>query len=137
MLEISRRNMDSADTIRVYDDELSAQVFAEVTKEDITANGKLRPSGARHFFSQQQLVQNMTGLFNSPVGQLIAPHVSSKQLAKLAEDLFGLERYQLISDNIALIEQAESQRVMNVLQEQAVAEDSAMMTAEGGISSGA
>ncbi len=132
MLEVSRRNMDGADTIRVYDDNLSAQVFAQVTKEDITANGKLRPSGARHFFSQQQLVQNMTGLFNSPVGQLIAPHVSSKQLAKLAEDLFGLERYQLISDNIALIEQAESQRVMNVLQEQAVAEDATMMAAEGG-----
>jgi hypothetical protein len=61
---------------------------------------------------------------------MIAPHVSSKQLAKLAEDLFGVERYQLISDNIALIESADQQRLMAVLQEQAVGEDVAMMGAD-------
>lgn len=132
MLEISRRNMDAADIVRVFDDELGAQIFSTVTKENITANGKLRPVGARHFFSQQQLIQNLTGLFNSPVGQLIAPHVSSKQLARLAEDLFGVERYQLISDNVALIEQSEQQRLMAVLQEQAVGEDAAMMAADQG-----
>lgn len=131
MLEVAKRNMDAADVVRVFDDELGAQIFATVTKDAITANGKLRPVGARHFFSQQQLIQNLTGLFNSPVGQLIAPHVSSKQLAKLAEDLFGIERYQLISDNIALMEQADQQRLMAVLQEQAVGEDAAMMSSEG------
>lgn len=131
MLEVAKRNMDAADVVRVFDDELGAQIFATVTKDAITANGKLRPVGARHFFSQQQLIQNLTGLFNSPVGQLIAPHVSSKQLAKLAEDLFGIERYQLISDNIALMEQADQQRLMAVLQEQAVGEDVAMMSSEG------
>jgi hypothetical protein len=131
MLEVAKRNMDAADVVRVFDDELGAQIFATVTKDTITANGKLRPVGARHFFSQQQLIQNLTGLFNSPVGQLIAPHVSSKQLAKLAEDLFGIERYQLISDNIALMEQADQQRLMAVLQEQAVGEDAAMMSSEG------
>lgn len=132
MLEISKRNMDASDVIRVFDDELGAQIFATVTKDSITANGKLRPVGARHFFSQQQLVQNLTGLFNSPVGQLIAPHISSKQLAKLAEDLFGVERYQLISENIALVESADQQRLMAVLQEQAVGEDAAMMTMDQG-----
>lgn len=132
MLEISRRNMDAADIIRVFDDELGAQIFSTVTKDNITANGKLHPVGARHFFSQQQLVQNLTGLFNSPVGQLIAPHISAKQLARLAEDLFGVERYQLISDNVALIEQSEQQRLMAVLQEQAVGEDAAMMAADQG-----
>jgi len=136
MLEVAKRNMDAADVVRVFDDELGAQIFATVTKDTITANGKLRPVGARHFFSQQQLIQNLTGLFNSPVGQLIAPHVSSKQLAKLAEDLFGIERYQLISDNIALMEQADQQRLMAVLQEQAVGEDAAMMGSEGGVDMG-
>lgn len=136
MLEISRRNMDASDVVRVFDDELGAQIFATVTKDTITANGKLRPVGARHFFSQQQLVQNLTGLFSSPVGQLIAPHVSAKQLSKLAEDLFGVERYQLISDNIALIEQADQQRLMAVLQEQAVGEDAAMMSADQNIDMG-
>jgi len=131
MLEISRRNMDMADTIRVMDEDLGVQIFAQVTKEDITAQGKLRPVGARHFFSQQQLIQNLTGLFNSPAGQMIAPHVSTKQLAKLAEDLFGLEKYQLISENIALIEQADQQRLMATLQDKMVSEDAAAMTIDG------
>lgn len=130
MLEISRRNMDAADTIRVFDDELSAQVFATVTKEDITAQGKLRPVGARHFFSQQQLIQNLTGLFNSPAGQMIMPHVSTKQLAKLVEDLFGLERYQLISENIAMFEQLEREKLMNTMQEQLVSQDATAMAVD-------
>lgn len=128
MLELARRNFNGSDIIRVFDDDASAELFLTVTKEDITAQGKLRPVGARHFFAQQQLIQNMTGLFNSPVGQMIAPHVSSIQLAKLAEDLFGLERYQLIAENIAITEQVERQRLVNIAQEQLVQEDSTMMT---------
>jgi hypothetical protein len=130
MLEITRRNLDIADTIRVMDDQLGVEIFAQVTKEDITANGKLRPTGARHFFAQQQLMQNLTGLFNSPAGQIIAPHTSSKQLARLVESLFGLERYKLFSPNIAIIEQGETQQVMNTVQDQAVAKDAANATVD-------
>jgi len=128
MLEVTRRNLDINDTIRVMDDELGVAIFATVTKEDITANGKLRPRGAQHFFSQQQLVQNLTGLLSSPAGQLIAPHISSKALARIVEDLFGVERYGLIAENIALVEAQEQQRFMNTLQEQLVAEDAANMS---------
>jgi hypothetical protein len=89
------------------DDDLGVQKFIEVTREEITAAGKLRPIGARHFAAQAQLIQNMNGLFNSPIGQLIMPHVSGKKAYRLAEDLFGLERFGLFSDFAAMEEQAE------------------------------
>ena len=136
MLEVSRRNMDIGDVIRVMDDELGVNIFATVTKEDITAKGKLRPRGAQHFFSQQQLIQNMTGLLNSPAGQLIAPHISSLQLAKLAEDLFGLERYQLIEENIAIIEQMDRERMAQTMMEDAASQDAAAMAVDNQTMSG-
>jgi hypothetical protein len=117
MLEVSRRNLDGSDIVRVMDDDIGVTTFLEITKEDITAKGKLRPIGARHFAARSQLVQNLTGLFNSPVAQMISPHVSSRQLAKMVEDVMGLERFSLIEENIALYEQAETQRVMQQLQE--------------------
>src|SRR5690606_33733712 len=49
MLEVARRNLDHQDIVRVMDDDLGVQTFLQVTKEDITASGKLRPIGARHF----------------------------------------------------------------------------------------
>lgn len=123
MLELAVRNMDSADTIRVFDDEMSEVMFKTITKEDITANGKLRPIGARHFFAQQQLVQNLTGLMASPVAQKIDPHVSGIALARLLEDVFGWERYQVIQENVAIMEQFNQQKMVNILQEQLVSED--------------
>ncbi len=86
-----------------------------ITKEDITAKGKLRPIGARHYAARAQLMQNMVGLFNSPVGQLIAPHVSGKRLAKLVEDFMGF--------NVAIFEQAETQRLVNQAQQNVMVED--------------
>jgi hypothetical protein len=113
MLEVSKRNMDTADWARVMDDDLGVQQFMEITKEDITASGVLRPIGARHFAAQAQLVQNLTNLSNTPIWQQIAPHVSAKQLAKMVEDVLGFSRFQLIRPNVAVVEQQETQRMMN------------------------
>lgn len=113
MLEISRRNLDGADIARVMDDDLGVAKFISITREDITARGKLRPIGARHFAARAQLMQNLQGVFNSPLGETIAPHVSSMALAKLTEDILGLNRFDLIQENIAVFEQGETQRLMN------------------------
>lgn len=117
MLEVSRRNLDGGDIVRVLDDDLGVTKFLEITREDITAKGKLRPIGARHFAARAQLVQNLNGIFSSPIGQVISPHVSSKELAKLVEDVLGLDRFSLIQDNVAIFEQAETQRLVNQVQE--------------------
>jgi len=123
MLELGRRNLTGTDLIRVMDDDLGIQEFIKITKDDITAKGKIRPRGARHFAATSQLVQNVTNLFNSPVGQMIMPHTSAKQLSKLVEDVLGLERFDLFQDNIAILEQADTQRVMNQAQEDVEVED--------------
>jgi hypothetical protein len=127
MLEVAKRNVDGSDIVRVIDDDLGVQEFIQVTKEDITAAGKLRPVGARHFARQAQIAQNLVGLANSAIWPAIQPHVSRKKLAMLAEDLMGLERFGLFGDNVGLMEDAESAQVagqiQQELQQQGVAPD--------------
>lgn len=125
MLEVSRRRMDGNDIIRVMDDDLGVQQFITIKKEDITASGKLRPIGARHFAAQAQLMQNLQGLMNNPtMTQMLAPHTSSKAMAKLVEDTMGLARFQLFQPNIAIYEQQETQRLMAQAQEDLEVEQS-------------
>ena len=118
MLADSRRNMNSADIVRVADADLGIEVVMSITKEDITSNGKLRPIGARHYAAQAQMIQNLQQLYSSQIGAMIAPHTSAKQMSKLVEDILGLRRFELFQDNVALFEQAETQRMMNSLQQQ-------------------
>ena len=112
MLEVARRNMDIAELTKVMDDDLGVADFVSITQEDITATGKLRPIGARHYAARAQLLQNMVGVFNSPVGQMIAPHVSGKRMANMIEEYMGFEQYGFIQDNIAISEQQETQALM-------------------------
>jgi len=113
MLETARRNLDMNDIIKVLDDDLGITTFLEITKEDITATGVVRPIGARHYAAQAQLVQNLTSMSNTPIWQQIAPHMSSKNLATLVEDVLGLNRYSLFKPNVAISEQFETQRIAN------------------------
>lgn len=113
MLETGRRNLDANDVVKSMDNDLGVTTFLTVNREDITANGVIRPIGARHFAAQAQLVQNLTQLSNTPVWQQIGPHVSSKALATLVEDVLGLNRFALFQPNVAVYEQMETQQVMN------------------------
>lgn len=124
MLETGKRNMDASDWVRVLDNDLGVQSFMEITKEDITASGVLRPIGARHFAAQAQMVQNLTSLSNTPIWQQIAPHVSSLQMSKMVEDLLGFGRYQLFRPNVAVSENADTQRLAAQTQEDLAVEQS-------------
>lgn len=125
MLETAVRNMNQADVVRALDSDLGAQVFLEVTKDDITANGVLRPIGARHFAANAQLLQNLVGIMNTPVAGMIQPHMSSLRLASMIEDLIGLGRYELFKPFKGIDEQREMQSHINASQEQLIAEDTA------------
>jgi hypothetical protein len=118
MLEQSRRYMDGQDVVRVMDDDLGVKKFMSITREDITASGTLRPIGARHFAANAQLLQNMTGIFNSPIAQVVAPHMSGKNLSKMLEEVLGLDRYALFSPNAAVFEQQETARLSQQAQEE-------------------
>ena len=114
-LEVARRNIDGPDLIRVMDDDLGVADFLNITKEDITASGKLRPVGARHFAATAQMVQNIQGALQlAAVKQDILNHVSGKKLAKLLfEDIPGLGKHELVSENVSIMEQAETQKLIN------------------------
>ncbi len=124
MLEIAARNLDTSDVIRVLDDDIGVEQFIEITKADITANGKLRPVGARHFAKQAQDLQNVIGIMGSPIGQAILPHTSGKALTKFVEDVTGLKGYEIFRDNVAIMEQRETQSLANQAQEDLDAEGS-------------
>ena len=117
MLESSVRNMQGSDVIRVMDDDLGVAKFLTITKEDITASGKLRPIGARHFAKKAQDLQNIQGVMASGMAQAIAPHVSGQNLVKFIEDVTGTSEYKIFSPNIAIFEQQETQRLSNQAQE--------------------
>ena len=113
MLMVAVKNMVASDLIRVMDDDFGVVQFLQITKKDITANGKLRPIGARHFSSRAQIIQNLTQLSQSNLWPKIEPHVGDKALASLVESTLQLERFSLVSDNAGLMDKVESQRLMN------------------------
>jgi hypothetical protein len=113
MLEVARRNMDGGDLVRVMDDDLGITDFISITKDDITAKGKLRPIGARHFAAKAQMMQNLTSLASTPIWQQITPHMSSKTLSGIVEELLETERFDLMRPNVAIFEQAETQSLAN------------------------
>ncbi len=112
-LESAKRNLDISDVIKVIDNDLGVAEFLTVTRDDITAKGKLRPMGARHFAARAQLMQNLNGIHGGPLGIMLDPHTSRKAMTSLIEETMGLSKYQLYKDNIGVVEQLETQRLVN------------------------
>ena len=117
MLETAKRNLELPELAKVYDDDFGVQDFLSVTKEDLTSRGKIRPIGARHYAARAQLLQNMLGVFNSPIGQMISPHVSPKLVAKMIEEYMGFDQYVFMQDNAALFEAAEQEKIKMQIQQ--------------------
>ena len=126
MLETARRNLDGADLVRVMDDDIGVVNFLRVTKQDITASGKIRPIGARHFAAQATMVQNFMGFMSSPVGQdeSVKVHLSGKAIAKAMEDLLGLGKFSIYQENARVFEMKQVQALM-----QAAGEDNEVAAA--------
>jgi hypothetical protein len=123
-LEIGRRNLDTVDQIRIFDEETDAAVFQSITREDLTATGAIRAIGARHFAEKAETVQNLVNFMNSGVGQdeAVKAHFSGFKIAKMMEDLLDLQAYDLVSRNVRLMEAEETQRLANSA-EQGLAEE--------------
>lgn len=125
MLEVSRRNMDGSDVVRVLDNDLGVLSFLQLTKEDITASGKLRPIGARHFAAQATRLQNIVALSNTPLWQdpQVQAHISGKALARMLEDLLDVEQFEIFSENIRVLEMTETQQLAHQGEEDIMATD--------------
>ena len=141
MLEVARRNIGPAEQVKVFNDDFAIQEFLRVTPEQLNQRGKLYPVGARHFAQQAQVVQNLLGFVNSAAYQdpAVAAHISGKRIAALMEEHLGLDKFELVQDNIRLAEGQESQSLQAQAQEtvagevaerQAMDDEDAMMEQE-------
>ena len=119
MLELARRKMGPT-TVRGFNDEVKLAVFNELTAQDITGQGRLRPLAARHFAEKAEVIQNLTQLFTSPLGQdqELLMHFSSVKIADMIEELLNLEDYKIVMPYVRLSERADAQRQMNSIEEQ-------------------
>ena len=130
MLEAARRNMDISDTIRIFDDQLGVIVFETITKEDITAKGKIVPMGARHFAERAQRLQNLQQLWQiKSSDQSVGVHMSGKEFARILAEELGEKN--LFSENISVFENYETQRTAQEVQ--VMAEEDNMIAMEQGI----
>jgi len=125
MLELARRQLDVVDTIRVFDNETSAILFQTITKEDITANGRLVPRGASRFARKSQMLQNLNNIYGSALGvdPAVNVHISGKETAKMLEELLEYEDGTIVQDNIRIIEQGETVRVQEAVQRELQSEN--------------
>lgn len=115
MLEAARRNMDASDIIRVFDDELGIMVFETITKEDITAKGKIVPMGARHFAERAQRLQNLQQLWQIKAQDpSVSAHMSGKEFARILAEELGEKN--LFAENISVYETYETQKTAQEVQ---------------------
>lgn len=123
MLCLARENLTDA-TIRVIDDEYGFVAFESITRDDLSANGRLKPLAARHFAEQAELIQNLTQFYGSAIGQdpTVKQHFSSVKMAAIVEECLNIQDYQVVMPYVGISEAAESQKLMQVAQEQSAME---------------
>lgn len=118
-IEVARRNLMEADLIKIVDTDTGVQEFLTITKDDITANGKLVPIGARHFARQAQLSQEM-----SQLQQMIAMdpevlnHFPSIRIAEMWEELLGFDKFKLLEPNGRIYERVETAQLEQIAAQQ-------------------
>ena len=111
-LELGREFLDGEDSIKIVDDTFGIEKFIQITKEDLKTNGKIVPIGARHFARQQQLIANATQLIQlATQDPMVLQHFPSKRLAKMYEELLGLEDLELFVEFGRLFEEQELQQL--------------------------
>lgn len=120
MLELARRMMNGTTTVRSFDSDFNIVVFQELTVDDVTGTGSLKPKASRHFAEKAEKVQNLQNFFMSPVYQdpMVTQHFSSLAIAKMTDDLLDLEEYELVVPYIRIAESAEAQAMTASAQEQ-------------------
>ncbi|MFY8212135.1 MAG: hypothetical protein ACOVLB_05655 [Candidatus Nanopelagicus sp.] len=118
MLAESVRNFEGVERIRAIDEEYNTESYVEVTKDDLMAEGKIYPVGARHFGEQARFVQELSQTI-AAVQAIpgVAAHMSGKAIAKALEENLGWQNYKIVKDNAMVFEQAETQRLVNQISE--------------------
>lgn len=119
MLVLAQSHLEDV-TIRVMEDEFKAVRFREITRENISANGRIKPVAARHFAERAEVIQNLNNFYSSAVGQdpEVKLHFSTVKTAEMMEDLLDIERYEIVQPFVRISETAEAQQLQNTQQEE-------------------
>jgi multidrug efflux pump subunit AcrB len=114
----------SLTTVRTYDDMNKINLFQELTAEDVTGNGTLKPIAARHFAEKAQQVQDLSNFRMSAAGSdpALLQHFSTVQEAKLWEALLEIEPYNIVQPYVRIAEQKDAQMYANIGMEQMATE---------------
>ena len=111
-LEVGRDNFNTHDTIELIDPVTGAKLFEDISKQDITANGKLVPIGSRHFIRQAQLAQELLQFQQSAlVDEKVAAHFPAKKVAKMWEEILGFDEFDLFEEFGRIPEDLEAARL--------------------------
>ena len=119
MFEMSKRNLNTTDVIKVLGDDLAVAEFIKITKDQLAYKGKFKPIGARHFAQQAKVLQEFTTLMSTPLAQedTVKPHFSGYNIARMVERLLNAEKYNIVRKNVAVAETSETQRLANASQD--------------------
>ena len=134
MLAEAVRNFEGVERIRTVDEKYGTESFIEVTKQDLSATGKIYPVGARHFAEQARFVQELAQTVQTVQAiPTVAAHISGKAIAKALEENLGWQNYKIVQDNASVFEQAETQRLVNQAQEDMAVENTIDPMGEQGV----
>lgn len=101
------RNLDIVDVARVFNDDTKAMLIMDVSREDVVANGTIRPVGAKHFAARQKRTQELQNLITIMGNPSLAPHFSGLAAAKALEEELGYEKYAMVGEGKGMIEQLQ------------------------------
>ena len=123
-LELTRRKMNSKVKIRIEDESTNAISFKDISIDDLSGFGRIKPVAARNFADKAEKVQNVNAFFASVLGQdpEMKAHFSTVKLARMFEELLDIEPYGVVQPYVRLSEQQEAQSLLNAGEEQVAME---------------
>ena len=116
--EMTIRNMDVVDVARTFNDDTGALAITEITKEDVVADGVLRPIGAKHFEARNKRVQELRTLLELAANSAIGTHISGLKAAQMLSEELGWDKYNVVQPFAAITEAAQAQVQQEIVQQQ-------------------
>lgn len=110
--ELILANFDETEYVEVFNDALGQDELRELQLADVQAKGDFLAIGTRHWEEQRKRTRELLQFQQGPMQDpKIRNHVSGFKLAKVWEELLGIEDDELIEENIGVKEDVRTARV--------------------------
>lgn len=114
--ELIVRNFDVTDVAQVFNKDTKAFDLIELVREDILAEGSLKPIGARHFAARNKRIQELQNFLMIAQNPVIAPHISGVNAAEMFEEELGFDKWNIVAPFIGLQEQFQAAQLQQEMQ---------------------